>query len=159
MASFNLVVVMGNLGADPEIRQAGDAQVANFRIACSERWKDKNTGELRENTEWVTIVAWRGLASIAQNYLHKGSPVLVEGKLKTRKWQGSDGSDRYATEVVADKIELLGSRRDASEQPQGLGNPGGQQASSNPWMTSGGSRDYSGRGQGSSPPADDPLPF
>jgi single-strand DNA-binding protein len=149
MASFNKVIAMGNLGADPEIRQAGDAQVATFRIACSERWKDKNTGEQREATEWITCVAWRGLAGIAQSYLRKGSPVLIEGKLKTRSWEDSStGQKRYATEVLVEDLKLLGSRQ------EGQGSPGGSSGGSQ----QGGNRDYSGSGPGSMAPPDD-LPF
>ncbi|MBP7514090.1 MAG: single-stranded DNA-binding protein [Flavobacteriales bacterium] len=107
MSGVNKVILIGNLGADPEIRHLqNDVSVANFRIATSETFKDKNTGEKREQTEWHSIVAWRGLAVIAEKYLKKGSKVYVEGKLRTRKWE-KDGVERYTTEIMADEMTLL----------------------------------------------------
>lgn len=114
MSGVNKVILIGNLGADPETRytQSGDA-VTTIRVATSESWKDKNTGQKQEKTEWHSIVMWRGLAEIAGKYLAKGSKVYIEGKLQTRKWQAQDGSDRYSTEIVAHTMQMLDSRRDS----------------------------------------------
>ncbi|MBK1644449.1 single-stranded DNA-binding protein [Thiocapsa imhoffii] len=114
MAGVNKVILIGNLGADPEVRYmpSGDA-VANVRIATSETWKDKNTGEKQERTEWHQVVFFGKLAEIVKQYLHKGSKIYVEGKLRTRKWQGQDGQDRYTTEIVVDingTMQMLDSR-------------------------------------------------
>jgi len=104
----NKVILIGNLGADPEVRHLQNgASVANFRIATSETYKDKTTGEKREQTEWHSIVAWRGLAEITERFLRKGSKVYIEGKLRTRKWQDKDGIERYTTEVHADEMNML----------------------------------------------------
>ena len=108
MAGVNKVILIGNLGADPEVRHLQNgAAVANFRIATSETYKDKTTGEKREQTEWHSIVAWRGLAEITEKYLRKGSKVYIEGKLRTRKWQDKDGHDRQTTEIHADEMNML----------------------------------------------------
>lgn len=108
MSGVNKVILIGNLGADPEIRHLqNDVSVANFRIATSETYKDRNTGEKREQTEWHSIVAWRGLATITEKYLRKGSKVYVEGKLRTRQWQDKEGNTRYTTEILADEMTLL----------------------------------------------------
>lgn len=111
MASVNKVILIGNLGADPEIRNTpGGTVVANFRIACTETWRD-NRGERQERTEWVTLVAWRKIAEVAQRYLRKGSQVYIEGKLQTRTWEDRQtGQKRYATEVLVDTLTMLGSR-------------------------------------------------
>ncbi len=110
MASVNKVILIGNLGADPETRYlpSGDA-VTNIRIATSEKWKDKS-GEQQEHTEWHRIAFFGKLAEIAGEYLKKGSPVYVEGRIRTRKWQDKEGQDKYSTEIVADRMQLLGSR-------------------------------------------------
>ena len=110
MASVNKVILIGNLGADPETRSlpSGDA-VTNIRIATTETWKDKG-GEKQEHTEWHRIAFFGKQAEIAGEYLKKGSPVYVEGRIRTRKWQDKDGQDRYSTEIVADRMQLLGSR-------------------------------------------------
>lgn len=112
MASINKVILVGNLGADPESRTlaSGDL-VCNLRVATSDKWKDKTTGEPREATEWHRIVLFRSLAQIASRYLKKGDPIYVEGKLRTRKWQGNDGLDRYTTEIEAIEFKMLGGRR------------------------------------------------
>ena len=116
MASINKVILVGNLGADPESRTlaSGDL-VCNLRIATSDKWKDKTTGEPREATEWHRIVLFRSLAQIASRYLKKGDPIYVEGKLRTRKWQGNDGLDRYMTEIEATEFKMLGGRRQESD--------------------------------------------
>lgn len=105
MASLNRVDIIGNLGADPEVRRLNDGSaVVNLRVACTETWRDKNSGERKERTEWVSVVIFNeGLAKVAEQYLHKGSKVFVSGSLQTRKWE-KDGVDRYTTEVVLQKF-------------------------------------------------------
>jgi len=118
MASVNKVILIGNLGADPETRYlpSGDA-VTNIRIATTEKWRDKG-GEQQEHTEWHRIAFFGKLAEIAGEYLKKGSPVYVEGRIRTRKWQDKEsGQDRYSTEIVADRMQLLGSRGGAGAEP------------------------------------------
>ena len=111
MASVNKVILIGNLGRDPETRYTADgAAVTNITIATSDRWKDKATGEMKEATEWHKVAFFGRLAEIAGEYLKKGRPVYVEGRLRTRKWQDKDGQDRYTTEVIADNMQMLGSR-------------------------------------------------
>jgi single-strand DNA-binding protein len=110
MSGVNKVILVGRLGKDPEVRNLDNgAVVANFTIATSESYKDKTTGEKKEVTEWHNVVLWRGLAEIAQKYLHKGDMVYVEGKLRTRSWE-KEGITRYTTEIVADNMTMLGSR-------------------------------------------------
>lgn len=113
----NKVLIMGNLGSDPEIKytKAGDP-VANLSIATSESWKDKNSGDLQEKVEWHRVVMFSRLAEIAEQYLKKGSKVFVEGKLQTRKWQDQEGKDRYTTEVVAKEMTMLDSRSTSQAQ-------------------------------------------
>ena len=133
--SVNKVILVGNLGADPEIRRtnSGD-QIVNLRIATSESWRDKNTGERRERTEWHTVVIFNEpVAKIAEQYLRKGSKVYIEGQLQTRKWQGQDGQDRYTTEVVLQKfrgdLQMLsssgGNRPPPAESPEDYGRESG----------------------------------
>ena len=111
---INKVILVGNLGQDPEIRYTADGRpIANFSIATSESWKDKSSGEKREKTEWHRVVVFGKLAEICGEYLSKGRQVYIEGKLQTRKWQGQDGQDRYTTEVVVDMrgtMQMLGTR-------------------------------------------------
>ncbi len=118
---INKVILIGNLGADPEIRytQSG-TPVVNFRIATTERWKDKD-GQQQEQTEWHSIVAWKRLAEICGEYLAKGSKVYIEGKLQTRKWQDQNGNDRYTTEVIAKEMKMLSPRGTADNSNQGGG--------------------------------------
>ena len=116
MAGINKVIIVGFLGNDPEIRTMPNGeQVANITVATSESWTDKNTGERKEQTEWHRIVLYRRLAEIAGQYLHKGSQVYIEGRLKTRKWQDSNGQDRYTTEIQGDNLQMLGGRQDAAQ--------------------------------------------
>lgn len=123
--ALNKVMLIGNVGNDPEVRYlesnpqnpATNAKVASFRIATTERFRDRN-GELRENTEWHSIVAWRSNADLAEKFIHKGSQIYVEGKLRTRQWTDQTGAKRFTTEVVADTIQLLG-KRPEGEQQQG----------------------------------------
>ena len=116
MASLNKVILIGNLGADPENRFApsGDA-ICNIRLATTETWRDKNTGERREATEWHRVSFYGKLAEIAGQYLRKGSQVYIEGSLRTRKWQDKDGQDRYTTEIRADEMKMLGGRREGGD--------------------------------------------
>ncbi len=109
----NKVILIGNLGQDPEVKYmpSGDA-VCNITVATSESWKDKSTGERKENTEWHRVVFFRRLAEIAGEYLKKGSKVYIEGRLQTRKWQDQSGTDRYTTEIVANEMQMLDSRGD-----------------------------------------------
>jgi len=126
MASVNKAILIGNLGRDPEVRYSPDgAAICNVTIATSSQWKDKNTGERREETEWHRVVFYNRLAEIAGEYLRKGRPVYVEGRIKTRKWQGQDGQDRYTTEIVADQMQMLGSREGGGEAPM-RSNSGGR---------------------------------
>ena len=129
MAGLNKVMLIGNLGADPELRfTANGAAVANFRIACSRSYTDRD-GQRQEVTEWVTIVAWQRLAELVGQYLSKGRPVYVEGRLQTRQWQDREGNNRYTTEVVANDIQFLGGRGGGGDAGGGGGSwddaPGG----------------------------------
>ena len=119
MASVNKVILVGNLGADPESKYlpSGDA-VANIRLATTDRWKDKASGEMKEATEWHRVAFFGRLAEIAGEYLKKGSQVYIEGRIRTRKWQDKEGQDRYSTEIVADSMQMLGSRSGSGE-PRG----------------------------------------
>lgn len=119
MASVNKWIGIGNLGRDPETRYTASGEaICNFSIACTESWKDKQTGERKEMTEWVRISAFGKLAEICSQYLKKGSQVYVEGSLRTRKWTDKDGQERYTTEIRCDDMKMLGSR-------QGMGAPAG----------------------------------
>ncbi|MCK9510622.1 MAG: single-stranded DNA-binding protein [Pigmentiphaga sp.] len=133
MASVNKVILVGNLGRDPEVRYSPEgAAICNVSIATTSQWKDRNTGERREETEWHRVVFYNRLAEIAGEYLKKGRSVYVEGRLKTRKWQDKDtGADRYSTEIVADQMQMLGGRGDTGE---------------------GGGGGYGGGGYGDAPP-------
>ncbi|MFC3337251.1 single-stranded DNA-binding protein [Paracandidimonas soli] len=121
MASVNKVILVGNLGRDPEVRYSPDgAAICNVSIATTSAWKDRNSGERREETEWHRVVFYNRLAEIAGEYLRKGRSVYVEGRLKTRKWQDKDtGQDRYATEIVADQMQMLGGREGGGEGGSG----------------------------------------
>ena len=144
MASVNKVILVGHLGKDPETRYMpnGDA-ITNATLATSESWKDKQTGEKKEQTEWHRLVFYRKLAEIAGQYLRKGFLIYIEGSLKTRKWQDKDGQDRYTTEITVNEMTMLGGRGDAGGgQPSGepqqrqqqqrpQGNGGGQQQRQN----------------------------
>jgi single-strand DNA-binding protein len=111
MASVNKVILVGHLGADPDMRYMpnGDA-VATLRLATTEQWKDKASGEKKEATEWHRVVLWRRLGEIAGQYLKKGAQVYIEGSLKTRKWQDKEGQDRYTTEIQCNEMKMLGGR-------------------------------------------------
>ncbi len=118
MSGVNKVIIVGNLGKDPEVRhlESGVA-VANFPVATSETYRDRNSGERREQTEWHNVVLWRGLAEVAEKYLHKGDMVYIEGKLRTRSWE-KDGVTRYTTEIVGDNMTMLGSRSNTDTSSQ-----------------------------------------
>jgi single-strand DNA-binding protein len=154
MASVNKVILIGNLGADPETRYlpSGDA-VTNIRIATTESWKDKN-GERQEHTEWHRIAFFGRLAEIAGEYLKKGSPVYVEGRLQTRKWQDKDGQERYTTEIRADRMQLLGGRG------SGGGGGGGEPMAREPAAGGGGAaKPPPGKKGGGFDDMDDDIPF
>ena len=124
--SLNKVMLIGNVGNDPEVRYlesnpqnpAANAKVASFPLATSERYRDRN-GELRENTEWHNIVVWRNNADVAERFVRKGTQLYIEGRLRTRQWTDQTGNKRYTTEVVADTLQLLGKRPDGENAPQG----------------------------------------
>jgi single-strand DNA-binding protein len=118
----NKVILIGNLGNDPELRYTpSGAAVANFSVATSESWKDKASGENKESTEWHKCVAWNRTAEVIAEYLHKGSKIYVEGKLQTRKWEDKNGNDRYTTEIVVGQMQMLDSKPDQGSTYQGQG--------------------------------------
>jgi single-strand DNA-binding protein len=118
MASVNKVIIVGNLGADPETRYTpGGEAITNIRVATTDKWKDKASGEMKEATEWHRIAFFGRLAEVAGEYLKKGSQVYVEGSLRTRKWQDKDGQDRYSTDIRADVMQMLG-RREGGGAPR-----------------------------------------
>lgn len=122
MASINKVILIGNLGRDPEVRYTPNgAAICNVTIATSRNWKDKNTGEKMEETEWHRVVFFDRLAEIAGEYLKKGRPVYVEGRLKTRKWTDKEGQEKYTTEIMADNMQLLGGREGGAGGEEGGG--------------------------------------
>ena len=165
--SVNKVILLGNLGADPEVRTFNNGgKVCNLRIATSERWRDKNTGENREKTEWHSVAIFsEGLVRVAEQYLRKGSSVYLEGKLQTRKWQDQSGNDRYSTEIVLQgfdsKLVMLGGRNDSGgggDYGGGQGGGGGYGGGQGGGSQGGGN--YGGPQGG--PPAgglDDEIPF
>ena len=149
---INKVILVGNLGADPETRyMPSGGAVTNLSVATSESWKDKQTGEQKDRTEWHKVAMFNRLAEVAAEYLRKGSQVYIEGKIRTRKWQDRDGNDRYTTEIVADEMQMLGGRGGGGSMGGGSG--GGMQRGGDP-------------GPGSAPPRqpapddfDDDIPF
>ncbi len=111
MAGVNKVILVGNLGKDPEVRHLeSGVMVANFPLATTETYRDRNSGERKQITEWHNVVLWRGLAEVSEKYLKKGNQVYVEGKLRTRSWTDQEGNTRYTTEVIADNMTMLGGR-------------------------------------------------
>ena len=143
MAGINKAIIVGNLGRDPEVRYFQDGTaVANFTVATSRRWKDRASGEQKEQTEWHRVVAFRRLAEICGEYLHKGKQVYIEGRLQTREWEDKDGNRRWTTEIVAQEMQMLGPK-------------GGDSA--------GGGDYYKAPGMADAPPADsdldDDIPF
>jgi single-strand DNA-binding protein len=153
MASVNKVILIGNLGKDPETRYlpSGDA-VTNITVATTESWKDKKSGDKQEHTEWHRISFFGRQAEVAGEYLKKGSPVYIEGRIRTRKWQDKEGQDRYSTEIVADRMQLLGSRGGGSSGGEG----GGMREAPS---SSGGSKAPAKKSGGSFDDMDDDIPF
>jgi single-strand DNA-binding protein len=151
--SVNKVILVGNLGADPEIRRLNSGEpVVNFRIATSESWRDKNSGERKEKTEWHNIVVFNdNLAKVAEQYLKKGMKVYVEGQLQTRKWQDQSGQDRYTTEIVLQKfrgeLQMLDARGPGGDGGQ-VGYGGGQGRGGSDFGQSAPGDDYGSRGGG-----------
>jgi single-strand DNA-binding protein len=167
--SVNKVILIGNLGKDPEIRRTQDGRpIANLRVATTETWRDKTSGEKREKTEWHSVVIFNeGLCRVAEQYLKKGAKVYIEGQLQTRKWQGQDGQDRYSTEVVLQgfnsTLTMLDSRGGGAsfgagmqeDEPAGYGGPGSSGGSNG-----GGKRGGTGKGGGGfDKTVDDEIPF
>jgi single-strand DNA-binding protein len=152
---INKVILIGNLGADPETRfMPSGGAVTNIRLATSESWKDRQSGQMQERTEWHRVVFFNKLGEIAGEYLKKGSKVYIEGSLRTRKWQGQDGQDRYTTEIVANEMQMLDSR-DGGGYGGGSGGFGGsQQDAPAPAASGGGNAPSSGGGD-----FDDDIPF
>ena len=150
---INKVILIGNLGADPETRySAGGSAVTNVRLATNETWKDRQSGEQQERTEWHRVVFFGRLAEIAAEYLRKGSTVYVEGRLQTRKWQGQDGQDRFTTEIVANEMQMLGGRGGAGGGA--MDDDGGAPAPRRKAAAA-----ASGPGPGPSDDFDDDIPF
>lgn len=133
MASVNKVIIVGNVGRDPETRYmpSGDA-VTNISVATSDRYKDKQTGEMKENTEWHRIAFFGKLAEIAGQYLKKGSQVYVEGRLRTRKWTDQSGQEKYSTEIIADSMQMLGARMAGSGEESSGGRSKPAEGASSP---------------------------
>jgi len=160
---INKVILIGNLGADPETRyMPSGGAVTNVNLATSEQWKDKQTGQPQERTEWHRVVFFNRLAEIAGEYLKKGSKVYIEGSLRTRKWQGQDGQDRYTTEIVAGEMQMLdgrgGSGGDGASYGGGYGNPPAQQGGAYQGGQGGGQggQGQSGQGGQQQPPQNAP---
>ena len=168
--SVNKVIIVGNLGRDPEIRTTQNGmKVANLRVATSERWKDKNSGEMQERTEWHSVAIFNEhLVGVAERFLHKGSKVYLEGQLQTRKWTDQQGQDKYTTEVVMNRfrgeLQMLDSRGEGGGGGSG-GSGGGDSYGGGGGSRSGGGNDsgFSGGGSGGSGPSgddlDDEIPF
>jgi single-strand DNA-binding protein len=134
----NKVILIGNVGQDPEVKyMPSGGAVTNISVATSESWKDKNSGQMQERTEWHRVVMFNRLGEIAGEFLRKGSKVYIEGSLRTRKWQGQDGSDRYTTEIVADQMQMLDGRGEGTNTG---GNQGGYQGGYEAPQNSGGGR-------------------
>ncbi len=149
---INKVIIVGNVGGDPETRyMPSGSAVTNLTVATNESWKDKQTGEKKERTEWHRVAMFNRLAEIAAEYLRKGSQVYIEGKLRTRKWQDKDGQDRYTTEIIADEMQMLGGRG---------GDFGGGGGGSSSRGSSGSSQDSGGAPPHPGPDDfDDDIPF
>jgi len=151
---INKVILIGNLGADPETRaMPSGTTVANLRVATSESWRDKQTGEQQERTEWHRVALFGRLAEIAGEYLRKGSQVYIEGSLRTRKWQDKQGNERYSTEIVGNDLQMLGSRAGAGGAASSPASAGAGSAGSPPYA------EESTGGGGRSEEFDDDIPF
>jgi single-strand DNA-binding protein len=150
----NKVILVGNLGQDPQSRAMPSGKaVVNLRIATTDQWRDKQTGENKENTEWHTVVMFDRLAEIAAEYLRKGSQVYIEGKLRTRKWQDKEGNDRYSTEIVANEMQMLGGRGGGGSSGAGGG------AEREPAQRSSGAAQGGAPAGGGRDEFDDDIPF
>ena len=153
----NKVIIIGNLGADPETRaMPSGSSVANLRIATTESWRDKQSGEQQERTEWHRVALFGRLAEVAGEYLRKGSQVYIEGSLRTRKWQDKQGNERYTTEIVANDMQMLGGRSGAGGGGGGGGGSSAPRESAEYGQSSGGG---SGGGSGEGTDFDDDIPF
>jgi single-strand DNA-binding protein len=159
MASVNKVILVGNLGRDPETRyNAEGGAITNVSIATTDTWKDKASGEKQERTEWHRIVFFSRLAEIAGEYLKKGSQVYIEGSLRTRKWTDKDGAEKYTTEIVADKMQMLGSR--SGMGGGGMDSEGGGRPAREPMAAASGAKPAAAKkGGGSFEDMDDDIPF
>jgi single-strand DNA-binding protein len=159
---INKVILIGNLGADPETRaMPSGATVANLRIATSESWRDKQTGEQQERTEWHRVAFFGRLAEVAGEYLRKGSQVYIEGSLRTRKWQDKQGNDRYSTEIVGNDLQMLGGRGGGAASAPGAGAAASGAAAASGGAGAGASSESeeSGGGSGRGDDFDDDIPF
>jgi single-strand DNA-binding protein len=168
---INKVILIGHLGQDPEVRALpSGSSIANLRIATTESWKDKQSGEFKEQTEWHTVVLFGRTAEVAAEYLKKGSQVFIEGRLRTRKWQDKTGNDRYSTEIVGNDMQMLGSRGqgggEGGRQAQGGGGRDAGRAAGAASAAGGGGGGGGGGGEFSDAPAsstehdfDDDIPF
>jgi len=133
MASVNKVIVIGNAGKDPEVRYTpSGAAICNLTLATSRKWKNKESRDMQEETEWHRVVLYDRIAEIAGEYVKKGKPVYVEGRLKTRKWQDKEGKDNYTTEIVAESLQLLGGRDEAPSKPASPATPAARPAAPKP---------------------------
>jgi single-strand DNA-binding protein len=160
----NKVIIIGNLGADPETRaMPSGTTVANLRVATSESWRDKQTGEQQERTEWHRVALFGRLAEVAGEYLRKGSQVYIEGSLRTRKWQDKQGNERYSTEIVGNDMQMLGSRGGgaggAAGGGGGMGTPGGGGGRESGGEEGGSPARGGGGGGGGGEEFDDDIPF
>jgi single-strand DNA-binding protein len=162
---INKVILVGNLGADPDTRaMPSGSSVTNIRVATSRSWRDKQSGEMKEDTEWHNVVFFDRLAEIASEYLRKGSQVYVEGRLRTRKWQDKSGGDRYTTEIVADEMQMLGGRGGAGGGAGSSGAPasGGRERGGGGGAGSSSAGEYDqrpARKGGNDGDLDDDIPF
>lgn len=159
---INKVILIGNLGADPETRaMPSGTTVANLRIATSESWRDKQTGEQQERTEWHRVAFFGRLAEVAGEYLRKGSQVYIEGSLRTRKWQDKQGNDRYSTEIVGNDLQMLGGRGGGAASAPGAGAAASGAAGASGGAGAGASTESeeSGGGSGRGDDFDDDIPF
>ena len=157
---INKVILIGNLGADPETRaMPSGTTVANLRIATSESWRDKQSGEQQERTEWHRVALFGRLAEIAGEYLRKGSQVYIEGSLRTRKWQDKQGNDRYSTEIVGNELQMLGGRGGASGGAAGAGAEAGGRSRGGGAETAAAHAEESGGTGGRGDDFDDDIPF
>ena len=156
---INKVILIGNLGADPETRaMPSGTTVANLRVATSESWRDKQTGEQQERTEWHRVALFGRLAEVASEYLRKGSQVYIEGSLRTRKWQDKQGNERYSTEIVGNEMQMLGGRGGGGGAPA-QGGPGGRASEAPAYAEESGGGGGGGGGGSRSEEFDDDIPF